>query len=189
MILLIDNYDSFTYMLRDYVAQAGEECMVVRNDEMSLAQIKDLDFDSIIISPGPKSPAAAGITIEVIAAFHTYKPILGICLGHQAIGQFFGAELVTAQTPMHGKTSTVSLTAHPIFTGIPPQIDVMRYHSLILKDLLGEKLEPIALTGDGEIMAISHTSLKIAGLQFHPESILTQYGSQMIKNWVLHISN
>ena len=176
-------------MLRDYVAQAGEECIVVRNDEMNLAQIKSIDFDSIIISPGPKSPSDAGITLEIIKAFYTFKPILGICLGHQAIGQFFGAQLVTAHTPMHGKTSTANLSPHAIFEGLPPQINVMRYHSLILKDLPGKTLEYIAQTTDGEIMAISHTSLKITGLQFHPESILTQYGLQMIKNWFSYISS
>lgn len=183
MVLLIDNYDSFTYMLRDYVMQAGEQCRVVRNDEMNMDEICKLDFDSIIISPGPKSPADAGMTNAVLGAYYDKKPILGICLGHQAIGEFFGAKLVTAARPMHGKTSAITLTPHPVFEGLPEQVNIMRYHSLILEDLPGDKLKTIARTTDGEIMAIAHTAKKIVGLQFHPESVLTDNGIEMIKNW------
>jgi anthranilate synthase component 2 len=182
VVLLIDNYDSFTYMLRDYVRQCGEECVVVRNDEISIPALSKIHFDSIIISPGPGSPAHAGITPAVIEAFYDKAPILGICLGHQAIGQFFGASLVTAAKPVHGKTSVIRHSPHPVFKDIPEQIEVMRYHSLILTNVPNE-LEIIAETDTGEIMAIAHQNKKIAGLQFHPESILSPYGLQMIKNW------
>ncbi len=188
MVLLIDNYDSFTYMLRDYVMQCGQDCLVVRNDEMTVAEIGEKHFDSIIISPGPKSPADAGITLDVIRTFKDTAPILGICLGHQAIGQVYGAELVAAIKPMHGKTSVIRHTAHPIFKNIPEQIEVMRYHSLILENVASTELQVIAETSTGEIMAIAHPEKKIAGLQFHPESILSPYGLQMIKNWFEFIS-
>lgn len=194
MVLLLDNYDSFTYMLRDYIRQAGEECVVVRNDEMSVEEIAALSFDSIVISPGPKSPADAGITMEVISAFYQTKPILGICLGHQAIGEFFGARLVQARVPMHGKTTTITHTGHPIFKDIPQDTDVMRYHSLILDYDLSDKSqsiatlpEVIAQTADGEVMGIAHRELPIAGLQFHPESVLTEYGVEMVRNWFAYL--
>ncbi|MBS1625356.1 MAG: aminodeoxychorismate/anthranilate synthase component II [Bacteroidetes bacterium] len=188
MVLLLDNYDSFTYMLRDYIRQAGEECIVVRNDEMSIEEIAALSFDSIVISPGPKAPADAGVTLGVIRTFYQTTPILGICLGHQAIGEFFGARLVRASVPMHGKTTTITHTDHPIFHNIPQDTDVMRYHSLILDHDLAEtqgiaSLRVIAQTGDGEIMGIAHRELPIAGLQFHPESVLTAYGVEMVRNW------
>ena len=183
MVLLIDNYDSFTYMLRDYVMQCGQQCLVVRNDEMTVAEIGEKHFDSIIISPGPKSPAEAGITLNVIRTFKDSIPILGICLGHQAIGQVYGADLVTASKPMHGKTSLIKHSVHPIFKNIPEQIEVMRYHSLILENVASTELQVIAETTTGEIMAIAHPTKKIAGLQFHPESILSPYGLQMVKNW------
>ena len=187
MVLLIDNYDSFTYMLRDYVLQCGEQCLVIRNDEMSMAEIEALTFDSIIISPGPRSPADAGVTLELINRFRDHKPILGICLGHQAIGQVYGAELIPAARPMHGKTSKITHSAHAIFDQIPETIEVMRYHSLILKDLSATALETIATTADGEIMALADPARKVAGLQFHPESILSPYGLKMIQNWFAYI--
>jgi anthranilate synthase component 2 len=183
LVLLIDNYDSFTYMLRDYVLQCGEDCIVVRNDERTIAEIREMTFDSIIISPGPKAPADAGITLDVIRIFQNEKPILGICLGHQAIGQIYGAALVAAARPMHGKTSTIRHAEHPIFKNIPEQIDVMRYHSLILERVENSSLKVIAETLDGEVMAIADPDRKIAGLQFHPESILSPYGLQIIRNW------
>jgi anthranilate synthase/aminodeoxychorismate synthase-like glutamine amidotransferase len=183
VVLLIDNYDSFTYMLRDYVLQCGQECIVVRNDEKTLMQIRAMHFDSIVISPGPKAPMNAGITMDAIREYRDTVPILGICLGHQAIGQSYGARLVPAKVPMHGKTSRINHTGHPIFKNIPEQIDVMRYHSLILDDMSSSELQVIAETIEGEIMAIAHPLKKIAGLQFHPESILSPYGLQMIKNW------
>lgn len=183
MVLLIDNYDSFTYMLRDYVLQCGEDCIVVRNDERTIAEICEMTFDSVIISPGPKAPADAGITPGVIRTFQDQKPILGICLGHQAIGEMYGAALVAAVKPMHGKTSTIRHTGHPIFENIPEQIDVMRYHSLILEQVENSSLKVIAETLTGEVMAIADPARKIAGLQFHPESILSPYGLQIIRNW------
>lgn len=193
MVLLIDNYDSFTYMLRDYVLQAGEECMVVRNDEMTIDQIAALAFDSIVISPGPKAPVDAGITIDIIHTFYQTKPILGICLGHQAIGEFFGARLVRARVPMHGKTTKITHADHPIFNDIPQQTEVMRYHSLILdSDSFGKtqkiaSLRVIAQTADGEVMGIAHTQYPIAGLQFHPESVLTTHGVGMVRNWFQYL--
>lgn len=187
MVLLIDNYDSFTYLLRDYIMQAGQECIVVRNDEKNISEISAMEFDSIVISPGPKSPVDAGITFEVIKQFWQTKPILGICLGHQAIGEFFGASLVSANRPMHGKTSKMSHQHHDLFDGIPPEIEVMRYHSLILENVPAT-LNVIAQTEAGEIMAIVHSEKKIVGLQFHPESVLTAHGLQMIKNWYRYIA-
>lgn len=192
MVLLLDNYDSFTYMLRDYIRQAGEECVVVRNDEMSIEEIAALSFDSIVISPGPKAPADARVTMEVIRAFYHTKPILGVCLGHQAIGEFFGMQLVKARVPMHGKTTPITHTGHPIFNDIPQDTDVMRYHSLILDHGLAEtqgsaSLRVIAQTGEGEIMGIGHRELPIAGLQFHPESVLTAYGVEMVRNWFTYL--
>jgi anthranilate synthase/aminodeoxychorismate synthase-like glutamine amidotransferase len=183
MVLLLDNYDSYTYNLRDYVLQLGLECRVVRNDELSLDELKSLDFSSAIISPGPKTPAEAGITMEFVRHFHSTRPILGICLGHQAIGEFFGAKLVKAKVPMHGKTSVVKHTPHFIFNGLPGAFEVMRYHSLILEQLEATGLKVIAKTEAGEVMAIAHSSLPIAGVQFHPESILTPNGLQIMKNW------
>ena len=136
MVLLLDNYDSFTYNLRDYILQLGQECRVVRNDEMNVDELADLNFSSAVISPGPKTPASAGITMQFMERFYQSKPILGICLGHQAIGQFFGAGLVRAIQPMHGKTSVISHTNHFLFDGLPAQFEVMRYHSLILRDAM-----------------------------------------------------
>ncbi len=183
MVLLLDNYDSFTYNLRNYVLQLGQDCTVVRNDEMSLKELEDLHFTSAIISPGPKTPHSAGITMQFIEHFYASKPMLGICLGHQALGQFFGATLVKAPQPMHGKTSVINHTGHFIFNGLPAQLEVMRYHSLILSDLDKTGLEITAVTSQNEIMAIAHRELKIAGLQFHPESILTRQGLTMLQNW------
>ena len=167
--------------------QAGEECLIVRNDEMDMERMIKLNFDSIIISPGPKAPADAGLTNQIIATYWQSQPILGICLGHQAIGEFFGAKLTTAARPMHGKTSKIHIEPHPVFERMPSAFNVMRYHSLILTDLPAGKLNTIAETADGEIMAIAHTNKKIVGMQFHPESILTEYGESMIKNWFTYI--
>ncbi len=183
MVLLLDNYDSFTYMLCDYVLQLGLECKVVRNDEMSLEEMEELDFSSAIISPGPKTPHHAGITMKFIEHFHASKPILGICLGHQAIGEFFGAKLAKAIKPMHGKTSNITHTNHPLFKNLPDEFEVMRYHSLVVKEVEKTDLQIIASTKEEEIMAIAHPDFKIAGVQFHPESVLTPNGLQLMKNW------
>ncbi len=183
MVLLIDNYDSFTYNLYDYILQLGVTCRVVRNDELTLNEIAAIKFSSAIISPGPKIPAQAGITMDFIKQFHATKPILGICLGHQAIGQFFGAQLINAKAPVHGKTSVISHTNHFLFKNLPEKFEVMRYHSLVIDKLEKTGLQITATTADGEIMAVAHQQYKIAGVQFHPESILTQHGLQLMKNW------
>ena len=184
VILLIDNYDSFTYMLRDYILQTGKVCEVIKNDACSIEEIKKLSPDAIVLSPGPKTPDDAGITMEVIAAFHQSVPMLGVCLGHQAIGQYFGATVAKARVPMHGYTTEINiLHAHPIFNNIEKKITVMRYHSLIVKDL-PDTLLSLAETDEQEIMALAHKQFPIVGLQFHPESALTPAGLQLIKNWV-----
>ena len=183
MVLLIDNYDSFTYNLQDYILQLGEPCFVIRNDEISLDKIDPNSFDSIVLSPGPKTPTDAGITMAIIEKFHTTKPILGICLGHQAIGSFFGAKLEKAKMPMHGKTSVINCETHFLFHGLQKRIEVMRYHSLILKNIEQSPLKIIAQTDTNEVMAIAHKHFPIVGLQFHPESVLTKDGLQMLSNW------
>lgn len=183
-ILLVDNYDSFTYILADYLEQSDATCTILRNDAMTLEAVKKLDFDAIVLSPGPCRPADAGIMPAIIDFFHDKKPILGICLGHQGIGEFFGARLINARMPVHGKTSRVTqLGQHLLFKNLPAQFDVMRYHSLILEDLTGTPLTCIAQTDNGEIMAFAHNQLPIIGLQFHPESVLTPYGKEMLCNW------
>lgn len=184
MILLIDNYDSFTYNLYDYIRQLGWQCTVVRNDQIRIAEIKQLkNLQAIVLSPGPGEPQNAGITMDVITHFYNKVPLLGICLGHQAIGEYFGAKLVKAQQPMHGKTSTLFFEKeHYLFKAINEQFEVMRYHSLILKEVK-EPLEIIATTSSGEIMALSHKELPIVGIQFHPESILTENGLLLLRNF------
>ena len=189
MVLLLDNYDSFTYNLRDYVLQCDKECRVIRNDEMSLDEVEHLNFSSAIISPGPNTPSEAGITMKFIERFHTTKPILGICLGHQAIGEFFGAKLVKAIKPMHGKTSFIKHTDNFLFKNLPAEFEVMRYHSLVLDEIEKTPLQITASTNENEVMAIIHPTLKIAGVQFHPESILTPHGLQMMKNWFKEIDD
>lgn len=183
-ILLLDNYDSFTYNLRDYLWQAGAECQVLRNDACSLDDFERLDFDALVLSPGPERPASAGVMMPLLARMFDKKPVLGICLGHQALGEFFGASLVKARLPMHGKTSLITQYGHPLFQHLPPAFAVMRYHSLILESLEGTPLQVIAHTEEGEIMALKHPALPLLGVQFHPESILTEGGLQLIKNWV-----
>lgn len=182
-ILLLDNYDSFTYNLYDYILRLGADCQVFRNDEISLSELKQKRFDALLISPGPKRPADAGITMEVID-FYVFKyPILGVCLGHQALGEYFGANLLKAALPMHGKTSAIFHAQKSIFKGLPSPFWVMRYHSLLLKDL-PDCLEPLAATEGGELMAMQHHELPMLGVQFHPESILTEYGLSLIFNWL-----
>lgn len=188
MVLLIDNYDSFTYMLHDYILQCGETCLVIRNDEKSLSEISELSFSSIVISAGPKTPDNAGITLPLIEKLHTIVPILGICLGHQALGSFFGMKLKRAAAPTHGKTSLITTNSeHFLFKNLPETFEVMRYHSLILEAEKTSPMETIAQTQQNEIMAIAHPKFPLAGLQFHPESILTVHGLQILKNWFGHI--
>lgn len=183
--VLIDNYDSFTYILHDYLAQVGAQCAVYRNNEISLLQLQELSPTAIVISPGPETPIQAGITMEVIRYFHNKIPIIGICLGHQALGMFFGAELYRLAYPMHGKISSVQHTGNNIaFKNVPQSFDVMRYHSLAIKNLEDTGLRTTATTADACIMAIEHELYPCLGLQFHPESVGTPMGLQMLKNMV-----
>lgn len=183
-ILLIDNYDSFTYILYDYFLQLGAECTVIRNDELPFDEIVKLKFDALVLSPGPKTPKDAGLLNAIIEHFHDKVPVLGICLGHQGIGEFFGAELIRAKLPVHGKTSTLYHQNHSLFKGLPDHFKVMRYHSLLLKNIEDTELEEIAATSTGEVMAIAHKKLPVIGVQFHPESILTEHGLKMLQNWL-----
>jgi len=186
MILLIDNYDSFTFNLYHYICEVGNnpQIIVKRNDEITIQEINSLNIQSIIISPGPCSPNEAGISLEAIMAFKETIPILGVCLGHQAIGQAFGGKIVKT-TPFHGKVSKIFHNQQKIFKDIPSPIEATRYHSLIIeKSTLPSNLEVTATTEDGIIMAIEHKFLKIFGVQFHPESILSQFGHNIIKNFL-----
>lgn len=181
--LLIDNYDSFTYMLADYVKQCGLECDVIRNDNEKLLESGFVSgYDAIVLSPGPGNPQQAGQMMKIIESYHTSKPVLGICLGHQAIGEFFGATLVKAALPRHGKVDEVIHTAHPLFSQVPEKLMVTRYHSLILTDVK-PPLQVIASTPNNEVMALAHNHLPVFGIQFHPESCLTEHGLTLIKNY------
>lgn len=185
MILIFDNYDSFTFNLCDYLKQAGQEIRVIRNDEKSLEEIEQLNFSAIVLSPGPGTPETSGILMALIERWHKRVPILGICLGHQALGLFFGATLERATFPMHGKVSKIRTIAHPMWDSIPLIFSVCRYHSLVLKINDLQNVEVTAFSEDDqEIMAFSHKSLPIRGIQFHPEAILTEYGMQILINWL-----
>lgn len=184
-LLLLDNFDSFTYNLLDYLQQLQVQVQVVRND-VSLATIEALDFDGILLSPGPGTPAAAGIMPAVVRAYYQRVPMLGVCLGHQALGEFFGAKLERAARPMHGKVSEIEIAPQePLFQDLPPRLNVTRYHSLVLKDL-PPILVPLAHTADEhhEIMALRHHFLPLYGVQFHPEALLTTHGLALLGNWV-----
>ncbi len=182
MWVLIDNYDSFTWILYHYLLQTGNECVVYRNDEIDIAGLEALNPSRIILSPGPETPVQAGITMQVVAHFHQQVPILGVCLGHQALGMHFGAQLVKVP-PMHGKTSAITHNGHPLFAGIPSPYTVMRYHSLAIEGTEGTGLQPTAWTADGTIMAMAHTVYPCVGVQFHPESAGSEYGLQLLRNW------
>ena len=185
MILLIDNYDSFTYNLYQYIGIFNEDIKVVRNDKITIKEIEALDPEKIVVSPGPKSPKDAGICLEVIKYFAGKKPILGICLGHQCIGEAFGATVSYAKKIFHGKQSIIEHDGSSIFAGINSPIKVARYHSLaIIEATIPECLAVIAKTEDGEIMAVKHKQYPIVGLQFHPESIFTEHGKRIIENFV-----
>ncbi|MER2059938.1 MAG: aminodeoxychorismate/anthranilate synthase component II [Niallia sp.] len=187
MILLIDNYDSFTYNLFQYLGELGEEITVFRNDEISIGVIRRLNPERIVLSPGPGRPENAGILIELIQTLHKEFPILGICLGHQGIGYAFGSEVVKAENVMHGKTSKLKVTGDSVFRNIENPIEVMRYHSLVIKkDTLNDEFEVLAYsTDDEEIMAIKHKRYPLYGYQFHPESVGTDCGKQLLENFIL----
>lgn len=182
MWVLLDNYDSFTYILHHYLLQTGNECVVYRNDELTLEQLIALNPSRLIISPGPETPLQAGICLGAIAHFHNKIPILGVCLGHQALGMHFGAKLTHAPYPMHGKTSEITHDGHAIFKDIPSPVTVMRYHSLIIQQLENTGLQSIAHTDD-IIMAVAHEQHPCIGIQFHPESVGTLYGQKILQNW------
>ena len=184
-LLMIDNYDSFTYNIVQYLGELGAEVEVFRNDEITLEGIAARAPDRLVISPGPCSPAEAGVSVAAIQHFAGRLPILGVCLGHQSIGAAFGGRIVRAQELMHGKTSVITTTQKGVFAGLPRQFTVNRYHSLsIERASCPEVLEVTAWTDDGEIMGIRHRELAIEGVQFHPESILTEHGHAMLKNFL-----
>ncbi|MBX9835357.1 MAG: aminodeoxychorismate/anthranilate synthase component II [Burkholderiaceae bacterium] len=188
-LLMIDNYDSFTYNIVQYFGELGANVTVARNDEITVAEIDALlqagQLDRLVISPGPCSPAEAGISVAAIQHFAGKLPILGVCLGHQSIGAAFGGTIVRAQQLMHGKTSTITTTQQGVFAGLPAQFTVNRYHSLAIERAsCPDVLEVTAWTEDGEIMGVRHTTLAIEGVQFHPESILTEHGHAMLRNFL-----
>jgi anthranilate synthase component 2 len=184
-LLMIDNYDSFTYNIVQYFGELGAEVEVFRNDEISVADIAARAPDLLVVSPGPCSPAEAGISVEAIKHFAGKLPILGVCLGHQAIGAAFGGKIIRAQQLMHGKTSVITTTRQGVFADLPEQFTVNRYHSLAIeKSSCPDVLAVTAWTDDGEIMGVRHKELPIQGVQFHPESILTEHGHAMLKNFL-----
>lgn len=187
MILLIDNYDSFVYNMYQYLGELGTEVLVYRNDAITVDAAMRLNPQAVVVSPGPGRPADAGISKEIITACANDKlPFLGVCLGHQALGEVFGAQVEVAQKLMHGKTSVVSHDGKTIFSDLPPSLTVMRYHSLILTDeSIPSSFERAAINDeDGEVMAIRHTTLPLEGVQFHPESIMTQEGKKLLANFI-----
>lgn len=185
MILLIDNYDSFTYNLYQYIGTFEPDIAVYRNDKIDVADIYELKPEKIVISPGPKTPSEAGNCIKIIKEFGGKIPILGICLGHQAIGEAYGATVGKAKQLFHGKASYITHNGEGVFKGLPNPLKVARYHSLaIIKDTVPDCLEVTAVTEDGEIMAIRHKNYDVTGLQFHPESIYTPEGIKIIENFV-----
>jgi anthranilate synthase/aminodeoxychorismate synthase-like glutamine amidotransferase len=185
MILMIDNYDSFTYNLVQYLSELGGKLVVYRNDKISIEEIKKMNPAHIVISPGPGRPSEAGISEEVIKEFGRNIPLLGVCLGHQAIGEVFGGKVIRADKLMHGKTSQIYHNSSPIFKGLSNPFEATRYHSLIVeKKSLPSVFQITAWTKDNEIMGIAHKNFPIWGVQFHPESILTKEGKQLLKNFI-----
>src|ERR1700735_2108510 len=185
MILLLDNYDSFTYNLAQYLGQMGQDVEIRRNDEVTLDEIQDLRPERIVISPGPCTPKEAGISVPLIQRFAGEIPILGVCLGHQAVGAAFGGHVIRAQKIMHGKTSEIKHDGKTIFHGLPQQFVATRYHSLIVeRETLPSTLEISAETSDGTIMGLRYRKLRVEGVQFHPESILTTVGFRLLENFL-----
>jgi anthranilate synthase component II len=188
MLLLIDNFDSFSHILADLIRQSGEELRIIRNDK-SLEEIEKIDFNGLILSPGPGIPSNAGNLLAVFEKYHQRIPVLGVCLGHQAIGEFFGAELVKNRVPTHGKVHWVQKVRPHFFTeNLPDQFQVTRYHSLHLQKL-PDCLEVILETESGEIMGMAHKTLPILGIQYHPEAHLTEFGMDLVKNWIGRVKN
>lgn len=190
MLLMIDNYDSFTYNLVQYFAELGEDVRVVRNDEITVDGIGAMRPDKLVLSPGPCSPAEAGVCIAAIDAFTGRLPILGVCLGHQAIGAALGGRVIRAKTQMHGKTDVITTDARGVYTELPEKFTVIRYHSLVIeRETLPASLDITSTSQDGEIMGVRHrelagTATPLEGVQFHPESILTEHGHAMLKNFL-----
>jgi len=185
MLLMIDNYDSFTYNLVQYLGELGQEVVVHRNDEITVDDVREMQPEKIVISPGPCTPNEAGISVPVINEFAGKVPLLGVCLGHQSIGQAFGGKIIKAKTLMHGKTSLVHHKSLGVFKDLPNPYTATRYHSLVVElDSLPDCLEVTAWTEDGEIMGIRHKELAVEGVQFHPESILTEHGHALLDNFL-----
>ncbi len=184
MLLLIDNYDSFTYNLFQYLSELGEEVLVRRNDKINLEEIEQLRPHSIVISPGPSTPLHTGICNDVVRYFAPKLPILGVCLGHQCIGYTFGATICRAKQIMHGKSSLIYHDGQGVFAGIPSPFSAIRYHSLVIKEGLPDCLQVTAWTSDGTIMGIKHRDYRVEGVQFHPESFMTEYGKEILKNFL-----
>ncbi len=184
MVLVIDNYDSFTYNLVQYFGELGAELAVYRNDEITLEEIAALAPDHIVISPGPGDPEDGGISNDVIRTFGPTTPVLGVCLGHQCLGYVYGGTVSRAPRLMHGKTSSVYHNGHGLFDGVPSPFQATRYHSLIVEEPLPEELVVTAFTRDGEVMALEHREYPVVGVQFHPESILTEHGKRILRNFL-----
>ena len=185
MLLMIDNYDSFTYNLVQYLGELGEDVRVYRNDQITMPELEKLKPDHIVISPGPCTPNEAGVSVETIQKLGGKFPILGVCLGHQSIGQAYGGKIVRAKQLMHGKTSMIQHMNTGVFQGLPNPFEATRYHSLVIERAsLPDVLEITAWTDDGEIMGVRHKTLPVEGVQFHPESILTQHGHELLANFL-----
>ena len=185
MLLMLDNYDSFTWNLVQYLGELGEEVHTVRNDALSVAELRDLGATRLVVSPGPRTPDQAGVSVECILSMAGQIPILGVCLGHQAIGRAFGAQVNRAQTVMHGKTSVIHHDRRGVFAGLPEHFQVMRYHSLAIdRATLPGCLEISAWTDDGEIMGVRHREFSVEGVQFHPESLASEHGHAMLRNFL-----
>ncbi len=185
MILLIDNYDSFTYNLYQYLCELGADVKVVRNDESTIEELDELEPEKVVVSPGPRTPNEAGISVDVIRHFGEKLPVLGVCLGHQCIGQAYGSRVTGAGEIMHGKTSMINHDGKGVFEGLPDPFEAIRYHSLaVSRDGLSDDLEVTAWTDKGVIMGLRHKSLPVEGVQFHPESIMTRTGHDLLRNFL-----
>jgi anthranilate synthase/aminodeoxychorismate synthase-like glutamine amidotransferase len=189
MILVIDNYDSFTYNLVQYLGELGAEVVVHRNDAVTVQEVERLAPAGVLISPGPGRPEEAGVSLDIVESLGDRIPIFGVCLGHQSIAQCFGASIVRAERLMHGRTSEIIHEEKGVFEGLPSPLTATRYHSLIVKrDTMPKELEISAWTEEGEVMGVRHVELPIEGVQFHPESFLTEHGHQLIRNWLSGLS-